>query len=448
MSKFCDITVIKCSAGRGGNGSSHFRREKYIDKGGPDGGDGGRGGDIIFQVDENENTLIEFHTKKHYQAADGGNGQKKLMHGADGEDLILTVPQGTIVYDKATNTVLADLKVHGQQISIVKGGRGGLGNAHFKSSTNQAPTFAEHGEPGEQKELKLELKLVANVGIIGIPSAGKSTLISRISNAKPKIADYPFTTLIPNLGVVDMRSFDKHNHYSFVVTDIPGLIEGAHLGKGLGHEFLRHVSRNQILIHLIDATSADPLRDYQVINDELNKYDQSLSEKQQIVVINKIDATPEAEVKALIKKFEKQFPRLKKKIHFISAVSGENLRALMLEVADLVKQHQKADKEQIHWNDEIGVFKPAIRKNKIEVIFIRKKIDPRTGRGKITWDIHSERFEQVANMTDFEDPEGLERVYHFLDRLGIKNELRKRGAQPGDRLRIGGPNGKEIRMRQ
>lgn len=448
MSKFCDITVIKCVAGTGGNGSSHFRREKYIDNGGPDGGDGGRGGDIVFQADENINTLIEFHTKKHYKAEEGGNGQKKLMHGADGEHLILIVPVGTLVYDNTKKDLIADLKTHGQQTLIVKGGRGGLGNAHFKSSTNQAPTFAEHGEPGQKMEIKMELKLVANVGIIGIPSAGKSTLISRISNARPKIADYPFTTLVPNLGVVDMRSFDKHDHYSFVVTDIPGLIEGANEGKGLGHQFLRHVSRNQLLIHLIDATSTDPVNDYQVINNELEKYDKDLAAKEQIVVINKIDAITEEELQDLIKKFEKKFPKLKKNIHTISAVVGDNLKKLMYAVADKVKQHQHSQLQNQHLDDQIGLIKPAIRKNKIEVKFIRKKIDPRTGRGKTTWDIHSERFEQLVNMTDLDAPEGLERVYHFLERLGIKSLLRKHGAQPGDRLRVGGSSGKEIRMRQ
>lgn len=447
MSKFCDITVIKCTAGRGGNGASHFHREKYIDHGGPDGGDGGRGGDIVFQADENLNTLIEFHTKKKYQATDGGNGQKKLMHGADGEHLILLVPVGTLIYDQKNNNLLADLKNHGEQALIAKGGRGGLGNAHFKSSTNQAPTFAEHGEAGEQLEIKLELKLVANVGIIGIPSAGKSTLISRISNSRPKIADYPFTTLIPNLGVVNMQTFDKNNHYSFVVTDIPGLIAGAHQGKGLGHEFLRHVSRNHLLLHLLDATSPDPLEDYLTINSELKAYDESLAQKEQIVVINKIDAVDAETLKSLIKKIKQKVPTLKKNLHSISAVTGENLAELMFILADKVKQHQHSQQQLEHLDDQIGLVQPAIRKNKIEVEFVRKKIDPRTGKGKITWDIFSERFEQLVNMTDLEDREGLERVYHFLERLGIKNLLRKKGAQTGDRLRIGGVNGKEIRLR-
>lgn len=452
MSKFCDITTIDCTAGNGGNGSSHFRREKYIDRGGPDGGDGGRGGDIIFRANENENTLIEFHTKKHFRAEEGGNGQKKLMHGADGQDLILIVPTGTSIFDAETGDLIMDLTEHNQEVVVIKGGRGGLGNAHFKSSTNQSPMFAEHGEHGKTLKLRLELKLVAEVGIIGIPSAGKSTLISRISNARPKIAAYPFTTLIPNLGVVDMREFDKHQHFSFVVTDVPGLIEGAHEGKGLGHEFLRHVSRNQILIHLLDPTQGDLIKDYQVINDELAKYNKSLSKKEQIVVINKIDSIPDEDLATIVKKMEKKFAKLKGKIKTISAVTGENLADLMFVVSDKVKAHRlkknKEDKKEAEIEEAKPVkIKAAVSKNKFIVKFVRRRID-QNGKLRRTWDIFSERFEQVAQMTDLEDNEGLERVYHFLERLGIKHELRQKGAQPGDRIRIGGTGGKEIRMRQ
>lgn len=448
MSKFCDITEITVKAGRGGNGSSHFRREKYIDKGGPDGGDGGRGGDIILKANENLNTLIDFHTKKRFTASSGGNGQKGLMHGANGDDLVLEVPVGTLVYGTDNNKVMADLKLHGQETLIAKGGRGGLGNAHFKSSTNQTPTFSESGEDGEVLKAKLELQLVADIGIIGIPSAGKSTLISRISNSRPKIADYPFTTLIPNLGVVDMRLFDKHNHFSFVVTDIPGLIEGAHQGKGLGHEFLRHVSRNHILLHLIDCTSADPLSDYETINKELSLFDKNLGKKTQVLVINKIDTFTKKDLQTLIKKFERRFPALKKQIFSISAVTGEGLDQLMFSLSEKIQHLHQDLLTSGKTESEETILKPARRNNQIVIKFVRKKIDLGTRRAKAIWDIYSERFEQVADMTDLDNPEGKERVYHFLDRLGIKNELRKRGAQPGDRLRIGGPGGKEIRMRQ
>ena len=448
MSKFCDVTVIKCQAGLGGNGSSHFRREKFIDRGGPDGGDGGRGGDIVFKANQNENTLIEFHTRKQYKAEPGGNGQKGLMHGADGEDLILEIPVGTMIYDQKTGKLLADLNQHEQLVVIAHGGRGGLGNAHFKSSTNRSPTFAEQGEPGQIIELKLELKLVANVGIIGIPSAGKSTLISRISNSRPKIADYPFTTLIPNLGVVDMRKFDKHDHYSFVVTDIPGLIEGAHEGKGLGHEFLRHISRNQILIHLVDGTSIDPVKDYKIINQELKLFDSKLTHKEQIVVINKIDAISPEELASIIKKLEKGRVKLKDNIYAISAVTGENIDKLIFQVAMKVKAHQDNFRTEVITNEEITVFQPGKRHNKAEVKFVRKKIDPVSLKTRQVFDVFHPRLEQVIKMTDLEDREGIERVYHYIERLGIKNELRKRGAQPGDRLRIGGVNGQVIRMRE
>lgn len=419
-----------------------------MDKGGPDGGDGGKGGNIIFVADENLNTLIEFHTLKKFTAEDGGNGQKDNMHGADGADRTLNVPVGTMISDNETGKLLADLKKNNERVVIIKGGRGGLGNAHFKSSTNQSPAFAENGEPGQTRELKMELKLVANVGIIGIPSAGKSTLISRISNARPKIADYPFTTLIPNLGVVDMRKFDKNDTFSFVVTDIPGLIEGAHEGKGLGHEFLRHITRNEIIIHLLDATCEDPLHDYETINKELEKYDKKLAKKEQIVVINKIDSILEEDLKKLVKKIEKKHPELKGKIFQISAVTGKNLDKLMFFTADRVRANQVPTPQDIEEEGSETYLYPSESNKKVEVIFVRKKIDPINKKIRRVWDIHCDRFEQVVKMTDFEDREGIERVFHFLERLGIKHILNKKGAQPGDRLRIGGSGGKEITLRQ
>ncbi len=431
MSRFCDITKISVQAGKGGNGSSHFRREKFIDKGGPDGGNGGRGGNINFKANENQNTLIDFHTQKKYQAEDGGNGDKSLKHGADGNDLFLEVPVGTIVKDINTGNIIADLSDHNQQAIVAHGGRGGLGNAHFKSSTNQAPTFAEKGEPGEQKELELELKLVANVGIIGLPSSGKSTLISRISNAKPKIADYPFTTLIPNLGVVDMRKFDSKYDYSFVVTDIPGLIEGAHQGKGLGHEFLRHVSRNQILIHLVDITRETPIEDFQTINNELKKFDPQLALKPQIVVFNKIDSIDEQKLKTLQSKLKTKYKLAE--IYAISAVTGENLNGLMFHLAEQVKT-QETQQPPKQLDKEIPIIAPK-SSTAFEITFVRKKIKE-NGKAQQTWDISGDRIEQVITMTDLEDREGLERVHHYFQKLGIKKALQKRGAQAGDRLRI------------
>ncbi len=436
MSKFCDLTTIELNAGRGGNGSSHFRREKYVDRGGPDGGDGGRGGNIVFQADRNINTLIDFHTKKKFQAEDGGNGGKQNMHGKDGEDLVLKVPVGTIIKSEQEGLIIADLTHHNQVAIIAKGGRGGLGNTHFKSSTNQAPTFAEKGEQGQKMLVDLELKLVANVGIIGVPSAGKSTLISRISNCKPKIADYPFTTLIPNLGLVQMKSFDSHTDFSFVVTDIPGLIEGASEGKGLGFEFLRHVSRNQILIHLLDATRNLLTEDFRTINHELVKFDPELGEKEQIVAINKIDAVDTAELKSMLAAFKRKNKGKFREVFCLSAVTGEGLSELMFYTASRVEEHLQNQPEPVEYSEQ-EIDSKINNYNRLEVKFVRKKIDPITGKTRRTWQVKHERFEQVVKMTDPENREGMVRVYHFFHKLGIKKALQKLGAQPGDRVRIG-----------
>lgn len=312
MSKFCDQTVVEFIGGKGGNGAISFRREKNIPRGGPDGGDGGPGGNVVLVADPNLNTLTNFNTKKIFRAEDGTKGGGNHKSGKTGDDLILKVPPGTLIIDDETKELICDLKKPKQKFTIAKGGRCGLGNSRFKSSIHQAPRFAENGEDGEIIKILLELQLVADVGIIGIPSSGKSTLISRISNAKPKIADYPFTTLIPNLGVVAMRSFDKREKGSFVVADIPGLIEGAHKGKGLGDQFLRHVSRTEILVHLIDLTRANP-KDFKVINKELAAYDKRLSNKDQIIVFSKTDSVTSDQLKDFKKEFRKANPKITKK---------------------------------------------------------------------------------------------------------------------------------------
>ncbi|OGJ50000.1 hypothetical protein A2307_04500 [Candidatus Peregrinibacteria bacterium RIFOXYB2_FULL_33_20] len=326
---FCDEAKITVIGGKGGDGHVSFHREKFIAKGGPDGGDGGHGGNIIFLAVENVNTLSDFRTRKKFKAQDGENGGKCDMTGAHAEDLILKVPVGTIILQALNNEVLADLCEINQMVVMAKGGIGGHGNANFASSIRQAPNFAELGEPGEEKELILDLKLVADVGIIGIPSAGKSTLISRISNSRPKIADYPFTTLVPNLGVVDLKVFGAKESESFVVVDVPGLIEGANEGKGLGHKFLRHVSRAVFLVHLLDIASNDVLENYAVINEELKKYSKILAKKQQIVVLNKIDLVDKDFVDFISKELEKMNPKLKGKVKAVSAVTGEGLRDLV-----------------------------------------------------------------------------------------------------------------------
>lgn len=447
MSIFCDQTTVEFIAGKGGDGSVHFHREKFIDRGGPDGGDGGHGGSIILVADENLNTLVDYNTRKKFEAEDGGNGQKQNMHGKDGDDLILKIAAGTLVKDEKTGEILADLKTHHQTYTVVRGGRGGMGNIHFKSSTHKAPEFAENGEEGERKKVTLELQLVADIGIIGFPSAGKSTLISRISEAKPKIAAYPFTTLIPNLGVVNLSRFDKKQKDSFVVADIPGLIEGAHLGKGLGHEFLRHVSRTEVLVHLVDPTRGDVVNDYTMINHELQQYDPNLAKKEQIVAINKIDTLDEKTVKESIKKLVKANPKLKAKIFEISAINGENLKKLVYEMYKKLQVHRDKKAEILEGlpeSPEGKVFRPHLETKKFVVSYVRNKLEASTQKERKIFDLTGHRIEQLIKMTDLENPEGLERVYHFMSKMGIRHELRRQGAQVGDKIRIAG---KTIRMR-
>jgi GTP-binding protein len=331
--KFIDYTKIYVKAGDGGRGCVSFRREKYVPRGGPDGGDGGRGAHAIFVASKELNTLLDFRYKKEYHAERGQHGMGKKMHGRDGRDLIIKVPVGTLIKDEVGGEVLADLDVEGMQKVIAKGGRGGLGNSHFATPTRQVPRFAQPGEEGEERHLILELKLLADVGLIGLPNAGKSTLISVISSARPKIADYPFTTLVPNLGVVKYRE-----HKSFVVADIPGLIEGAHRGVGLGFQFLRHVERTSIILHLVDISDngeADPVGILNKINRELELYNTALIEKPQLVVGTKLDAAGAGErLKSLSRHCRKEeidfFP--------ISAVTGEGVKKLLSFVAARVEE--------------------------------------------------------------------------------------------------------------
>ncbi|MBD3270812.1 GTPase ObgE [Candidatus Peregrinibacteria bacterium] len=353
-----------------------------------------------------------------------------------GDDIYLKVPVGTVVTDLNSENIVADLKTHLQTHLIAKGGKGGLGNAYFKSSTNRAPTIAEKGEIGEKKVLKLELKLVADLGIIGFPSVGKSTLISVISNSKPKIAEYPFTTIIPNLGVVDMRKFERNYDFSFVVTDIPGIIEGAHMGKGLGHQFLKHISRNNILLHLLDPTRGNLKADYEIVNYELKKFDKNLANKEQIIAINKIDAIGKEALEKEIKNLIKKYPELQNNIHQISSATGQNLRELMLHVAEKIKQNKVVDysnnvKEE---DNSIEIVRPSLKSQSI-VKFVRKKTLS-NGKTKRIWDIKGERIEQIVNMTDIESFEGIQRINHYLSRLGIKKQLQRMGAHSGDTLRV------------
>ncbi|HET6418872.1 MAG TPA: GTPase ObgE [Geobacteraceae bacterium] len=326
--QFIDEVKIDVKAGDGGAGCVSFRREKFIPRGGPDGGDGGRGGNVVIEVSPSISTLLDLRQRPHLKAGRGGHGMGKNRHGANGKDLLVYVPAGTMVKDFETEEILADLTEPGEKVVLLKGGRGGQGNARFATSTHKAPKFAQPGEPGEARRLKLELKLLADVGLFGFPSVGKSSFIARVSAARPKIADYPFTTLTPNLGVVYYK-----NYRSFVVADIPGLIEGAHQGAGLGHRFLKHVERTDLLLHFLDLShmpERDPIREYEALNRELLLFNEELAEKRQIVVVNKIDLP---DVRERLPEILSYFKGLDIRVFPISAITGEGIEALIDEIA-------------------------------------------------------------------------------------------------------------------
>lgn len=326
--KFIDEVKIHVKAGDGGAGCVSFRREKFIPFGGPNGGDGGKGGDVIFRVSPNLSTLLDLRHQPHQKAGTGKNGMGKDRHGAYGDDLIILVPQGTLLKDAETGEVLVDLAEPGQEVVVLKGGRGGQGNARFATSTHKAPRFAQPGEPGEERWLRLELKLMADVGLLGLPSVGKSSFITKVSAARPKIADYPFTTLVPNLGVVPYKDYR-----SFVLADIPGIIEGAHAGAGLGHRFLRHVERTRLLLHMLDLSwmpERDPIREFEMINRELASFSQELAEKRQVIVFNKIDLP---QVRENMQQLLPWFAERDLKVFPVSAATGEGIPALLDEIA-------------------------------------------------------------------------------------------------------------------
>lgn len=415
---FYDTARIYVKAGDGGDGVVSFRREKYVPEGGPNGGDGGRGGNIEFIVDEGLRTLVDFKYKRHYKAGRGQHGQGKNMHGKSGEDLILRVPPGTLIKDADTGELLADLTVPGQRIIAARGGRGGRGNARFLSNKQRAPRIAEKGEPGEERWLQLELKLLADVGLLGFPNAGKSTLISRISAAKPKIADYPFTTLSPNLGVVSVEEGK-----SFVVADIPGLIEGAHQGVGLGHDFLRHLERTRVLIHVIDLSSfeQEPIDAFRIINRELELYSPELSKKPQVVAANKIDV-PEAKERlaSLIEALDPNIP-----VFPISAVTGEGVTDLLYKVQAML--------------EEIGPVEPETVP---ETAWKETRYDPEKEPFTVTpedgiYIVTGKEVERQVAMTDMANEEAVRRLARILRKMGVDDALREAGARDGDEVRIG-----------
>lgn len=415
---FYDRAKIYVKGGDGGNGIVAFRREKYIPEGGPCGGDGGRGGDVIMIADEGLRTLVDFKYRQHYKAARGQHGQGKGMHGKGGEDLVLRVPLGTVVKNAETDEVIADFISHGQKMIIAPGGRGGRGNTRFLSSQNRVPDFAEKGEPGKEIWLLLELKLLADVGLVGFPNAGKSTLISRVSAAKPKIADYPFTTLTPNLGVVRIEEGN-----SFILADIPGLIEGAHEGAGLGHHFLRHLERTKVLIHVLDMSDQPertPWEDFAIIIGELKAYKDILSERPQIVAANKMDLPGTMERLAeLKKKLGDSF-----EIFPISAATGLGLKPLMDRAFQLVQQVEKEPPESVA-DQEI---------RHVQIIPEERFKISRNEAGFFV--VSGEEVEKHVAMTDFENEAAVKRLQRIFKKMGLDQALREKGAKSGDVIQI------------
>lgn len=411
---FTDQVEIHVRSGKGGDGMVHFRREKYVPRGGPDGGDGGKGGDVVFEVKSTLNTLASFRQNQKFKAEDGVRGGPSQMSGRYGKDLVIPVPPGTVIFDADTGELIGDLTQDGQRLMICKGGRGGRGNQHFATSRNQAPRTAEKGEPYEEKRLRLELKLIADIGLIGVPNAGKSTLLTALTNAKPKIAPYPFTTLEPNLGVAEIDV-----NTTVVLADIPGLIEGAAHGAGLGHDFLRHVQRTQALIHLLDGLSDDPIADYSQINTELSLFDPNLGKKPQIVVLNKID---QPEVQERLGSIQKEFKKRRVEFMTISALARTNTRDL------LIKAYQTLQDAPIPEMFEmpVPVYKPKEDPREFEI----------KREGTNEWRISGVAIERAAKMTYWEHDGSVRRFQKVLDTLGIKDALRQAGVQDGDTVSI------------
>lgn len=416
---FVDQVKIYVKGGDGGDGIVAFRREKYVPYGGPAGGDGGKGADVIFEVEEGLRTLMDFRYQRHFKAPRGQNGMSKNQHGKSAKDMVVKVPPGTIVMDAETKEIIADLTQHGQRAVIAKGGRGGRGNTRFATPANPAPEICEKGEPGEEREVILELKLLADVGLVGFPSVGKSTLLSVVSAAKPKIAEYHFTTLVPNLGMVETE-----DGRSFVMADLPGLIEGAHQGAGLGHQFLRHIERTRVIVHVIDMASyegRDPYEDYVTINRELKEYNLRLTERPQIIAANKMDLPgAEENLKRFKEKLQDDYP-----IFPISAATREGVRELLFAVADKLEETPEFplfDKEEIN-----------------RVVYKHETEEPdfvitRDSDGSFV--LSGKKLERLFKMTDFSRDESVRRFARQLRGMGVDDALRERGAKDGDTVRI------------
>ncbi len=417
---FVDEAKVYVKGGDGGNGMVAFRREKYVDMGGPAGGDGGKGADVVFIVEEGLRTLVDFRYKRHFKAVRGENGRPKNQHGAGAQDLVVKVPPGTVVYDDDTQEVIADLVTHGQTAVIAKGGKGGRGNVRFANPKNPAPHIAEKGEPGEERYIRLELKVLADVGLVGFPSVGKSTLISVISAAKPKIASYHFTTLSPNLGVVDAGDYR-----SFVVADLPGLIEGAHEGVGLGHQFLRHVERTRLILHVIDMAGSegrDPYEDYVAINRELELYNEKLATRPQIVVANKMDLPEGAENLAEFK----QKVGSEVQIISISAATRMGIQELIYAVADRLETLPQVPLVEEVEQEERLLYKAEPEDKEFTI-----------HRDNEMYVVVSAKLEKMVERMDFSHYDAAERFAFILRKMGVDQALRKYGAVDGDTVRIG-----------
>ena len=418
---FLDEVTITVRAGDGGDGASTFRREAHVPRGGPDGGDGGRGGTVYLRVDPGETMLREYRFRHHFRAEPGGRGTGSKRHGKAGKDLILNVPPGTVVRDAATRDLMADLVSRDQQIMVARGGRGGLGNVHFATATQRAPTHAQKGEPGSERRLLLELRLIADVGLVGLPNAGKSTMLGALSAATPQVAPYPFTTLVPNLGVLDLSAADPGDERRVTVADMPGLIEGASAGAGLGHAFLRHVARTRVIGHVVDLAAADPEHDYQVIREELEAHDPKLLGKISLVVGNKIDLPEGAANRAA---FARQRKRDKIEFVAVSAAEGAGIRDVITALARLLP-----DAETLSQPGE-----PA------GVVVHRFESGPdafTVQREDGAYRVVGRRIERMAAQTNFENAESADRFQRDLARLGIERELVRAGVNAGDSVRIG-----------
>lgn len=419
---FADKAKIYIRSGKGGDGHVSFRREKYVPNGGPDGGDGGNGGDVIFEVDAGLNTLSSFRHKGKYYAQDGEQGGKRNCHGANGEDIVIKVPEGTVLREEESGQVIADMSGDNQRVVLLKGGRGGLGNQHFATATMQAPKYAQPGKPAQELCIQMELKVIADVGLVGFPNVGKSTLLSRVTNAKPKIANYHFTTLSPNLGVVDLEDAN-----GFVIADIPGLIEGASEGVGLGHEFLRHIERTKVMIHIVDAASTegrDPIEDIYAINKELENYNADITKRPQVIAANKIDAlyVPEGEENPL-ERIRKEFEPQGYKIFPISAVTGKGLKELLYYVNGLVEQ---IGTDPVVFEQE---YFPEFSGNDAAPIVVE-----RAEEGVYT--VEGPRVERMLGYTNLDSEKGFAFFQRFLKEQGVLEQLEEAGIQEGDTVRI------------